>query len=280
MPVAKKKKITRKPVPLQVTGKARLAGPFKITGDVPPKLKGKNYYINETRKAHQDVQIGKVNALVKGWLIKTHAGRWRAHPNGVRKAMNFMTRRQAALYIVGAWKPVDKKAPTKKAPKKPRGKHNPPDKPAKVIPPVPPPPELTKKEVAKITTAFKDLRAEAAEKYPKVAQTGLKLDPSIHKKPRDFGMASLEKPGPMVYVAPELAKQSASCIKGILGHELGHIIVLIGYFPIKKGYDAMERQADAVAEDAFGQKMFYTKNGVQSMGRGAKGARPRPKGLR
>jgi len=266
--MAVKKQVPKKAV------KVRLAGPFKITGNAPAELKRKFYYINEYRKARQIVQLGKSAPTVKGWLAKTRAGRWRAHPNGARKAMTFLTRRSAALYLVGAMAPVNK--PVNKTVNK-TGKRNPTGTATKPIPPLP---KLTTKELAKITKTFTGLRAKAAEKYPKVVQTSLRLDPSIHKKPRSFGMAGIEKSGPTVYVAPELAKQSLTRIQGVLGHELGHIIVLIGYLPAKRGYDATERQADAVAEDAFGQKMFYGKDDVQAMGRGAKGVRPRPKGLR
>ncbi len=67
----------------------------------------------------------------------------------------------------------------------------------------------------------------------------------------------------------------------MIAHELGHVAVMLGHFPMKSKHDDMQRQADFVAESIFGKKIFYKGNlKVQSMGKGAKGARPRPAALR
>lgn len=140
---------------------------------------------------------------------------------------------------------------------------------------------LTKKDLAPVVSEFKSLVSKAAERHPEVTATRLEASPEVHDTPRHYAMAGIDGKGPVVTVAPELAFQSGAVIRGVIAHELGHVLALIGIFPLKKTHDASERQADKIAEDIFKQKIFYTKNaGVQCMGRGAKGVRPRPKGLK
>jgi hypothetical protein len=103
----------------------------------------------------------------------------------------------------------------------------------------------------------------------------------VHDSPRHYGDASIDREGPFVRVAPELARMPTSAINGVIAHELGHILVLLKIEPMKQGHDAAERQADRVAEKVFGKKIYYDRvDQVQRMGQGARGVRPRPKGLK
>lgn len=141
--------------------------------------------------------------------------------------------------------------------------------------------EMTKKALKKVADEFKVLRAKAAKKYPDVALARLEADPEVHDSPRHFARATLDKEGPLVQVSPKIAKLPKTQRDGIGAHEIGHLIVMLYEIPCRRGYDAQERKADEIAEEVFGEKIYYTKNPrVQCMGRGAKGTRPRPKGLR
>lgn len=138
----------------------------------------------------------------------------------------------------------------------------------------------TKKDLAPVTKEFRTAVQQAATACPEVAQTRLITHPGVHDKPRHFAEASIDHDGPIVRVAPELAQEPVSTIRGVLYHELGHIVVLLGFYPARPGYDAAERQADRVAEELFGKKIYYNKKSVQCAGPGARGRRPRPRGLR
>lgn len=133
-----------------------------------------------------------------------------------------------------------------------------------------------------LTRAFTRLQAQAQTQHPELAQVRLEVDPVIHQRSaRSYGDARLTDQGPTICLAPELATCPACERDGVIGHELGHVVVLLGLVKPMRGYDAAERQADEIAERLFGQQIFYTENGkVQCMGKGAKGIRPRPKGLR
>ena len=139
---------------------------------------------------------------------------------------------------------------------------------------------ISKTMMKPVIEEFNKLSGLAAKKYPEISRTKLFADPSIHDTPRHFAMAGIEKEGPAIRVAPELASRPVGEIHGVIMHELGHILVLLGIFPMKRGHDASERQADAVAEQVFGKKIYYKKNNVQCAGPGSRGVRPRPKGLR
>jgi hypothetical protein len=140
--------------------------------------------------------------------------------------------------------------------------------------------KYTKKDLAPVTRAFNAAVKHAAKKHPEVAQTKLVAHPEVHDSPRHYAEATIDGGGPIVRVAPELATQPVSVIRGIVYHELGHIIILLGAYPARAGYDAAERQADRVAEEVFDTKIYYNKARVQCAGPGARGKRPRPRGLR
>jgi len=84
-------------------------------------------------------------------------------------------------------------------------------------------------------------------------------------------------------VAVELNDERRCVIRGVIAHELAHALVLLGAVNPPDDWrdiEVIERHADAVAETLFGEKLFYDNRGVQCMGKGARGRRPRPEGLR
>jgi hypothetical protein len=149
-----------------------------------------------------------------------------------------------------------------------------------IAPVEPAPKKITKKMMQPVTRQFNELVKVAAKDMEPVKYTRLVADPTVHTTPRAYGMAGIEDGWPVIKVAPELADQPASVILGVLAHEIGHILIMLGREAMRSGYDSSERQADEVAESVFGKKIFYNENGVQCAGRGARGKRPRPRGLR
>lgn len=132
----------------------------------------------------------------------------------------------------------------------------------------------------KTIEAFEVLRSRASALYPQLDYVELVLDPDIHDTPRHYAETA-EEPPIHIYVAPEIERLAISKIKGILMHEFGHAIVAMGVVQqARDGYEAIERQADAVAESVFAAKIYYDPIGVETI-RKCKGCRrPRPKGLR
>lgn len=142
--------------------------------------------------------------------------------------------------------------------------------------------ELTEKDFAPITKLFKQYVALFAKRYARVALTSLKVDSTIHKTERAFAMTHIPAGAmyPDVHIAPELAFEPATVQRGIITHELSHASFLLGYGKAPADYDANERATDRRAEEVTGLKIYYDKRGVEVAGKGAKGVRPRPDGLR
>lgn len=140
----------------------------------------------------------------------------------------------------------------------------------------------TKKDFARIVKLFKKYVSVFSKQYPRVALLGLKVDPSIHDTERHFAMTGF-MPGdraPTVRIAPELAFEPVTVQRGIIIHEIAHSVRQLRYLPSPKGYDENERATDKLAEKVTGLKIYYDSRGVEVAGRGAKGKRPRPAGLR
>lgn len=144
---------------------------------------------------------------------------------------------------------------------------------------------VTKAQLQKAGTTFRELRAVAAKKVPALVQTKLVVDASVHDSPRHFGMCrKLKGGGFTVHIAPELALKPQTVIRGVLMHELGHCAIMAGAGTKLAGkakgtsYDDRERRADKAAEALFGAKIYYDKLGVETTS--SSGKRPRPKGLR
>lgn len=135
--------------------------------------------------------------------------------------------------------------------------------------------KLTKAAMAKVTTAFKRIQAKARQAEPELNFVKLVARPGIHDSPRHFA----ETNGKVIYVAPELASEAQSVIRGVLMHEFGHAYRMLTGKIKKDAYDAEERAADKAAERIFGTQIYYDKRGVETtVARGNK--RPRPAGLR
>jgi hypothetical protein len=139
-----------------------------------------------------------------------------------------------------------------------------------------------KKDFARILKLFRHYVKVFAKVYPNVAHVGLKVDATIHDAARHFGMTGLlaGDKAPVVRIAPELASEPVTVQTGIIIHELAHASFMAGYGKAPRGYDENERATDKRAEKVTGLKIYYDSRGVEVAGRGAKGTRPRPAGLR
>lgn len=103
----------------------------------------------------------------------------------------------------------------------------------------------------------------------------------LHVNDRAFGR-TWTRPV-QIEIAVELNDERRAVIRGVLAHELAHALVLLGAVEAPDDWrdlDVVERHADQVAERLFGDKLYYDARGVQCMGKGARGTRPRPLGLR
>jgi predicted Zn-dependent protease len=75
----------------------------------------------------------------------------------------------------------------------------------------------------------------------------------------------------VIVLAPKAKHASAERVLGVLAHEFGHALAFLAGVP---GHS--ERDADAIAEQAFGVQIAYDKDDVQTVGAGT---RPRPSRL-
>jgi hypothetical protein len=151
--------------------------------------------------------------------------------------------------------------------------------------------ELKAKDFASISKLFLKYRALFAKTYPNVRHIGLQVDPSIRTSPRHFAVTGVlpvgrvyprpgPGPAPTVRIAPELAFEPTTVQTGIIVHEIAHSVFQLNYLTEPKGYDANERATDKLAEQVTGLKIYYDSRGVEVAGKGARGKRPRPDGLR
>jgi hypothetical protein len=103
---------------------------------------------------------------------------------------------------------------------------------------------------------------------------------------RNFAAVDLGRPGGVtMYLCDDLAQQPITRIRGILWHEMGHIICKVVGPPTDweqpAGFGADEEQlADLAVEGLCGVTIYYDDDLVQRAGPGARGDFPRPKGLR
>lgn len=145
------------------------------------------------------------------------------------------------------------------------------------------------KAMAPVIEVFEREREKAAKVHPKLLEVVLQVDPEIHDTERAFAQTTWDTDIGVVaiQVAPELAREPISVIRGIIRHEFGHAAVFYGLEPAwpkrfasMESYEALERGADVNAERIFGTKIYYDERGVEVSGPGARGKRPRPLGLR
>lgn len=86
---------------------------------------------------------------------------------------------------------------------------------------------------------------------------------------RDYAYTLVQKI-PEVIVAPKIRKLSKNQIKGILLHELGHVILLL-----KKNKNHSERKADQTTKRFFGKHIYYDEKMVQTLKPSVHKLRPR-----
>ena len=71
-----------------------------------------------------------------------------------------------------------------------------------------------------------------------------------------------------IVVAPKLVRGSKDRIEGVLRHEFGHALLFYWGYP-----EHGERDADSLAENVFGDPIYYDRETVQTT---RSGTRPRP----
>jgi len=142
-------------------------------------------------------------------------------------------------------------------------------------------PGKAEQKMEPVTRVFRLEQTKAKKVYPELGYVKLQVDPDIHDSERSFAQVTYDDGQLAIQVAPELADEPLKVIRGVIRHEFGHALREIR--PRKKAlrsYDAIERDADRLAEQLFGARIFYNKRGVEVSGPGAQGVRPRPRGLR
>lgn len=93
-------------------------------------------------------------------------------------------------------------------------------------------------------------------------------DASEFPKKRNMAYCRMERSKVTIHVAPKMARAPMGQIEGVLRHEFGHAVFMLGGRP-----DHTERQADALAEDLFGAPIYYDRDLIQTIDGGT---RPRP----
>lgn len=85
-----------------------------------------------------------------------------------------------------------------------------------------------------------------------------------YPKPRDFAKTT----GDVIYFSPKILDAAPLRVEGLLRHELAHVV-----FMQSGNFDHTERETDALAEELFGDYIYYDAQDVQTL---APGKRPRP----
>jgi len=133
------------------------------------------------------------------------------------------------------------------------------------------------------------LKREIASAIARVRESGVALPLIvIHvncffaTKPRHF--AAQEGTNPCnIYFCPDLEDEPLTRIRGIIYHELGHMLQRLEkkrsgrYLTESRDF---EQDADYKIEQATGIKIYYDEDLIQRAGPGARGTRPRPRGLK
>lgn len=140
-------------------------------------------------------------------------------------------------------------------------------------------PTPTKAQLTTLAREFRSARKTAADHDPRAALAKCIVNSTVHVSPRAFAMTHVSTRKIEVHVAPELALEPISVIRGVIRHEYGHVLAALTKKGAKsKAYDAIERHADKIAEKVFKSKIYYDKRGVETTS--STGTRPRPAGLR
>jgi hypothetical protein len=140
------------------------------------------------------------------------------------------------------------------------------------------------------------LRKELQAIVKRVGALGIRLPPIIvtmdcshARSARNYaGIVASGRPI-RLYLCEDLAEQPVSRVRGILWHEIGHVLDdLEVWAPTSdcdpavatwRGLDS-EQRADFLVCTVCGVRIFYDEGMVQRAGPGAKGEWPRPRGLR
>jgi hypothetical protein len=100
-------------------------------------------------------------------------------------------------------------------------------------------------------------------------------------KPRHFAAQEGFRPA-IIYLCPDLADEPITRIRGILYHEFGHLLqnyekAITGV--VDQGGRDYEQDCDHKVEAVTGIRIYYDSERLQRAGPGARGRRPRPRGL-
>jgi hypothetical protein len=109
------------------------------------------------------------------------------------------------------------------------------------------------------------LLTRAAEQLGYTVHVEIVLDvDGSYPKARDFAKTT----GDVIYFSPKILRAPPARIEGLLRHELAHVV-----FMQAGNLDHTEREADALAEELFGDNIYYDAEDVQTI---LPGRRPRP----
>jgi hypothetical protein len=145
-------------------------------------------------------------------------------------------------------------------------------------------PSVLREELRKIASRVRLKLYDLEERLPRI---DVMSDCSHARSGRNFAAVDLHsRPGlATMYLCDDLAKQPITRIRGILWHEMGHIVCKVLGPPTEweqpGGFGADEEQlTDLAVEGLCGVTIYYDDDLVQRAGPGARGDFPRPRGLR
>lgn len=149
------------------------------------------------------------------------------------------------------------------------------------VPILTPHPELIPKRISRELRSIVDDTQKCFGEYP-LPPIIVRIDCFFRINPRNFAGVLVGDPTDM-FLCEDLANQPLTRIRGILYHEMGHILQwiekeLTGRNKLD-GRD-FEQDCDHKIEAICGIKIFYDDDLVQMVGPRAKGMRPRPRGLK
>lgn len=139
-------------------------------------------------------------------------------------------------------------------------------------------PNLLRKELAKIVE-LTQRRAQIT--LPEIVVV---MDCSYAKSPRNFAAIGAGAPS-CLHICPDLAVQPVTRIRGVLIHEMGHLLQWIfrrhrkELIPKELKLDH-EQEADYLLQALCDLRLYYDRDMVQSTKPSSHSTWPRPKGLR
>jgi hypothetical protein len=106
----------------------------------------------------------------------------------------------------------------------------------------------------------------------------VKIDCSHALSPRNFAAIQAGDPT-IIYLCEDLADQPTHRIKGILWHEMGHILQWLKKTKPPENLD-YEQQADFLVESVCGVKIYYDEDLIQTVDPRIGVIKERPRGLK